>query len=70
LNLRKAVGPALAALLLVGVGFAVNRSVREKKLTDAAARSAAAHITVKVLSGSEKEKLAQGWCQERVRRRR
>jgi len=55
-NLRKAVGPALAALLLIGVGLAVNFSFREKRLTDAASRKASARITVKVLTGSEKEK--------------
>jgi hypothetical protein len=49
-------GPALAALLLAGVGFAVSVSMREKTLTETASRKAAARITVKILSGSEKEK--------------
>ena len=56
MNLRKAIGPALAVLLLIGVGLALNYSVREKRLSDAASRKTAARINVKVLSGSEKEK--------------
>lgn len=56
MNLRKAIGPALAILLLIGVGIALNYSLREKKLTDAASRKAAGRVTVKVLTGSEKEK--------------
>jgi len=56
MNLRKAIGPVLAVLLLVGVGLAINYSVRDKKLADASSQRAAGHITVKVLSGSEKEK--------------
>jgi hypothetical protein len=53
---RKALGPALAVLLLVGVGYALYNSVNQKKVDDAASRKASAHITVKVLTGSEKEK--------------
>jgi hypothetical protein len=56
MNFRKAFGPALAVLLLVGVGLAVNYSMRDKKQADAAAGRVAAHINVKILSGSEKEK--------------
>jgi hypothetical protein len=55
-NLRKAIGPGLALLLLAGVGIALRSSLREKKESDAASRKAADRITVKVLSGSEKEK--------------
>ncbi len=57
MNLRKALGPSLAVLLLVGVGLAVNYSMREKKQSDSDARRASERITVKILSGSEKEKL-------------
>src|SRR6516164_6433487 len=56
MNFRKALGPLLAVLLLVGVGFAVNYSIRDKKLGEAAALRTASRITVKVLTGSEKEK--------------
>jgi hypothetical protein len=56
MSFRKAIGPALAVILLVGVGLAVNYSVKDKKITDAAALKTASHITVKVLTGSEKEK--------------
>lgn len=56
MNFRKAIGPLLAVLLLIGVGIALNSSLREKRLTDAVSRKAAGHITVKVLTGSEKEK--------------
>jgi hypothetical protein len=55
-NLRKAIGPLLAALLLTGVLFAVYRSIGEKRQTDAASERASAHIPIKVLTGSEKEK--------------
>src|SRR6516162_9052506 len=54
--MRKAIGPVLAAALLVGVGLALNYSVRQKRLTDAASHQASAHVIVKVLTGSEKEK--------------
>jgi hypothetical protein len=56
MNFRKAFGPLLAVLLLVGVGLAVNYSIHDKKLEDAAALKSASRITVKVLTGSEKEK--------------
>jgi hypothetical protein len=49
MNLRKAVGPFLALLLLGGVGVAIRSSIAEKKQT-------AERITVKILTGSEKEK--------------
>jgi hypothetical protein len=54
MNFRKAFGPLLAVLLLVGVGLAVNYSIHDKKLEDAAALKSASRITV--LTGSEKEK--------------
>ena len=47
MNIRKAVGPLLAALLLAGVGFAVYKSIREKKETEQ-------QIRVRIVSGSEK----------------
>ncbi len=56
MNLRRAIGPALAILLLIGVGLGITRSIREKKQADIAAGRAAVRITVKVLTGSEKEK--------------
>lgn len=52
MNLRKAVGPALAVVLLIGVAFAIRYSMRERTV----AQSVAERITVKVLTGSEKEK--------------
>jgi hypothetical protein len=55
-NFRRAIGPALAVLLLAGVGLAIKYSIGEKKTTDAASQRAAGRITVKVLAGSEKEK--------------
>jgi len=54
-NLRKLIGPLLALVLLIGVGLAIVYSRREKRLTDAGSRKAAV-VTVRVLSGSEKEK--------------
>jgi hypothetical protein len=56
MNFRKVVGPALAVLLLVGVGLAVNYSIHDKKALDATALKNASRVTVKVLTGSEKEK--------------
>jgi len=56
MNLRRAIGPALAILLLIGVGLGITRSIREKKQAEIAAGRAAVRITVKVLTGSEKEK--------------
>lgn len=53
---RKAIGPVLGLLLLIGVGLALNYSVREKRQSDEASRKTAARVTVKVLSGSEKVK--------------
>jgi hypothetical protein len=52
MNLRRAIGPVLAVVLLIGVGVAIRDSMRQKRLSD----TAAARITVKVLTGSEKEK--------------
>jgi hypothetical protein len=56
LNVRKALGPLAAVVLLAGVGIAVRQSVREKQLADRSAQKDAARITVKVVTGSEKEK--------------
>jgi hypothetical protein len=55
MNARKAIGPALAILLLIGVAFAINFSMRDRK-EEIAAQHSAERITVKILSGSEKEK--------------
>ncbi len=52
MNLRKAIGPVLAVLLLTGVVIAIRYSMRDRKK----AELSAAHITVKILTGSEKEK--------------
>jgi hypothetical protein len=46
----------LAILLLIGVGLGINRSFRDKRLADIAAGRTASRITVKLLTGSEKEK--------------
>lgn len=56
MNLRRAIGPALAVLLLVGVTIGIRRSITAKKEADIAAGRTAARITVKILTGSEKEK--------------
>lgn len=50
--MRKAIGPALAVLLLIGVAYAIKYSHSEKQQSD----TAAGRIAVKVLTGSEKEK--------------
>lgn len=55
-ELPQSIGPALALLLLIGVGLALKNSLSEKRLTDEASRRSAGRITVKVLTGSEKEK--------------
>lgn len=55
MNLRKALGPVLALFLLIGVGVAVNFSLREAKQAHLAAEQAAARVTVRILTGSEKE---------------
>jgi len=52
MNPRKALGPLLAILLLAGVALAIRYSMRDRK----AAESAADRVTVRVLTGSEKEK--------------
>lgn len=52
MNLRKAIGPVLAVLLMAGVVIAIRYSMRDRKK----AELAAAHITVRILTGSEKEK--------------
>jgi len=56
MNLRRAIGPALAVLLLIGVAIAVSRSIQDKKQAEIEAGHAAARISVSVLTGSEKEK--------------
>jgi hypothetical protein len=56
MNLRRAIGPALAVLLLIGVAVGIRRSISDKKQAEIAAGRIAARITVKVLTGSEKEK--------------
>jgi hypothetical protein len=56
MNLRKAVGPVLAVLMLIGVAIAITSSMRDKKAAEVSARQTAARIKVKVLTGSEKEK--------------
>src|SRR5215475_2491329 len=55
MNVRKAIRPALAILLLIGVAVAINFSVHDRN-EQIATQNSAARITVKVLSGSEKEK--------------
>jgi hypothetical protein len=47
MNFRRSIGPALALGLLIGVGMAITRSVRES-------RHVAARISVRVLTGPEK----------------
>jgi hypothetical protein len=54
MKLRRAIGPALAFVLLTGVGVGVRRTIHETEQTDAAARHAASLITIRVLTGSEK----------------
>jgi len=56
MNPRNVLGPLLAVVLLAGVGVAVSNSLREKREGDAASHKAASRITIKVLTGSEKEK--------------
>jgi hypothetical protein len=51
MNVRKAVGPALAILLLIGVVYAIRFSARDRSESV----KSAGRITVKILSGSEKE---------------
>jgi hypothetical protein len=55
MNFRKALGPALALLLLIGVAIAITYSVRENKQAQIAGQQQAARIAVKILTGSEKE---------------
>jgi hypothetical protein len=55
MNPRKAIGPALALLLLVGVVIGIGYSMRDRKQTEIADRRTAGRITVKILTGSEKE---------------
>lgn len=55
MNLRKALGPLLALLLVIGVGVAINYSVRETRQAHFAAEQAAHRVTIKILTGSEKE---------------
>jgi hypothetical protein len=56
MNLRRAIGPALAVLLLFGVAIGINYSMRDRKEAAVAARHSADRITVKILTGSEKER--------------
>jgi hypothetical protein len=55
MNFRRALGPLLAILLLIGVGVAVTYSIRERTQAHLAMEKAQARITVKILTGSEKE---------------
>jgi hypothetical protein len=55
MSFRKVLGPTLAVLLLVGVGLAIDYSIKEKKFTDTAEMKAAGHVTVTVLTSPEKE---------------
>ena len=52
--MRRLLGPLLLVLLVGGVGYAIYRSGRETSADRAAARQAAAMVTVRGLSGSEK----------------
>ena len=56
MNLRKAIGPLLAVALLTGVAFAIRFSMRDKQAAQIASERAKTSITVKILTGSEKEK--------------
>ena len=56
MNLRRAIGPALAVVLLAGVGFAIRRSIQDRQAAEASSRLVSTRITVKILTGSEKEK--------------
>jgi hypothetical protein len=56
MNLRRAIGPVLAVFLLIGVAFAIRNSMRDRKEAQIAAQRARTSITVKILTGSEKEK--------------
>jgi hypothetical protein len=56
MNIRRVLGPLLALALLIGVGIAVRYSLREKQQGNAVSRTIASRITVRVLTGSEKEK--------------
>jgi hypothetical protein len=55
MNFRRALGPLLAVLLLIGVGVAVTYSIRERTQARLAIEKAQARITVRILTGSEKE---------------
>jgi hypothetical protein len=55
MKLRKAIGPALASFLLIGVAIAIAASIRDRKDAERDARRRASRITVKVLTSSEKE---------------
>ncbi len=55
MSLRKALGPVLALLLLLGVAIGISVSVRESKQAHLASQEEAARITVRILTGSEKE---------------
>jgi hypothetical protein len=55
MNPRKAIGPALAVLLLIGVAIGISYSIRDRKQSEIAGQRASGRITVRILSGSEKE---------------
>lgn len=55
MSLRKALGPILAVLLLIGVAVAINYSIHERKQGEIAGQEAKPQVTVKILTGSEKE---------------
>lgn len=57
MKLRKALGPLLVVLLIAGLTVAIRHSVREARQARYAAEQAAASISIKILTGSEKEHL-------------
>src|SRR5215831_2059385 len=56
MNARRAIGPVLAIVLLVGVAIAISYSMHDQREQRSLAQRSGSHITVKILSGSEKEK--------------
>jgi hypothetical protein len=55
MKLPKALGPLLAVLLLIGVALAIKHSAMETRQAQIAAQQAAERVTIKILTGSEKE---------------
>jgi hypothetical protein len=55
MDVRRVVGPLLAVALLAGVGGAIWYSAQDKQVTAQIQARAQAQVTVKVLTGSEKE---------------